>query len=66
MSESQGHSHWYQLEGSGFTGFQVFTGLRCSRFEKPVRSKNKKTNKQTNRKIGFYRGHNYQYHAAGT
>ena len=27
------------LEGCGFTGFQVFTGLRCSRFEKPVRSK---------------------------
>ena len=46
------------LEGCGFTGFQV-TGLRCSRFEKPVRSKKK-------RKTGFYRGHNYQYHAAGT
>ena len=30
--------HW-TLEGCGFTGFQVFTGLRCSRFEKPVRSK---------------------------
>ena len=29
------------LEGCGFTGFQVFTGLHCSRFEKPVRSKNK-------------------------
>ena len=27
------------LEGCGFTGFQVFTGLRCSRLEKPVRSK---------------------------
>ena len=41
-----------RLEGCGFTGFQVFTGLRCSRFEKPVRSKK-------NRKTGFYRGHNY-------
>ena len=28
----------FQLEGCGFTGFQVFTGLRCSWFEKPVRS----------------------------
>ena len=32
------------LEGCGFTGFQVFTGLRCSRFEKPVCSL-KKTEK---------------------
>ena len=48
-----------RLEGCGFTCFQVFTGLPCSRFEKPVRSK--KT-----RKTGFYRGHNYRYHAAGT
>ena len=31
--------------------------MRCSRFEKPVRSKK-------NRKTGFYRGHNYQYHVA--
>ena len=29
----------YQLEGCGFTSVQVFTGLCCSRFEKPVRSK---------------------------
>ena len=34
----------FALKGCGFTGFQVFTGLRCSRFEKPVRSK-KKTEK---------------------
>ena len=33
------------LEGCGFTGFQVFTGLRCSRFEKPVRSKKKPKNR---------------------
>ena len=33
------------LEGCGFTGFQVFTGLRCSRFEKPVRSKKKNPEK---------------------
>ena len=30
------------LEGCGFTGFQVFTGSRCSRFKKPVGSKKKK------------------------
>ena len=29
-------------EGCSFTGFQVFTGLRCSRLKKPVRSKKKK------------------------
>ena len=34
-----GVSEYWWLEGCGFTGFQVFTGLRCSRFEKPVRSK---------------------------
>ena len=28
----------WRLVGCGFTCFQVFTGLRCSRFEKPVRS----------------------------
>ena len=33
------------IEGCGFPGFQVFTGLRCSQFEKPVRSKKKPKNR---------------------